>query len=453
MHGFNFYLKLITLLLIASFFVCVTIIDEEVLERVNLVVIWYVIYLLSIIYIINRVKKGKFYEPAPIILSSYLLLISIGVILFESLRSKDYSNLVLNIVGVGFLSLCAGLWVSQNVNINSISYNKLNYIKIEQLKNKKIFISILALSLIAVVLLYLRFGGIPMLSGNVSEAKLKFLSGAGYLNVFFIALPLLSFSILYNALINGDVKNVYVSHLLMVLIVVLLLGSGYRAKTLIFLMSYISLLFFLRPKKIPVFLVVSLFAFLIIALGSIGAFRRGVFDLSGVTAEIAIILTARPAILQLIVANFNESNFFYGARYFYDFAKFLPGSQTGANVDLKYQLFANADKMPDSAGITPSIVGEAYMNFGFSGVFIIMFLVGMILGYSYKLARMKMSYGSIVFYLTLVLGMAGAIQSGIGTKIIHFIFIWFWLFIITYLHKKYITFEKYSNDTKDTYNE
>lgn len=245
---------------------------------------------------------------------------------------------------------------------------------------------------------------------------------------------------LYDACVTNTKKRFYYSNLLAIIIVIFLMITGYRAKTLIFIGEYISLFLFIKRRTLS-FRWFIIFCFIIISfIVVIGAYRRGSIDATSIITETGIAVAARPAMFEMITRNFNESKYFYGTRYFYDLKKLLPGSQTGANIDLKYEIFSNADKMPELAGVTPSIIGEAYMNFGPTSIFWIMFILGVFIGLVYKHMKRKPSFMLCIFYFTLVFGMTGAVQSGVGTVMVHLIYKWIWILIIGFFYEKRVYF-------------
>ncbi len=411
-----------------------------VLEKVDLQILWYVSYVISIIYVIRRVQLGLFFEPIVLLPSSYLFLIVAGTIAFAIIKGRDYNFYLSNLVGMGYLALFAGLTLSQ-LYTYSLGCPKpiRRAFQMHAMRSRPLFYAALGISTLASVLLFIK-GGVPMLAADVNQARLDLISENGYLNLFFIGLTVLCLAFLYDCLtMQRSKKRLLGAHLLAVIVSVMLFMTGYRARTIIFIGEYAGILFFFRRKRFSLKLIATLGLLFVFFLAGVGAYRRGAADLSSVANEIGIILASRPAIFELIIHNFDQSNYFHGSRYFYDLQKLLPGNQSGANVDLKYEIFPNADKMPELAGITPSIIGEAYMNFGPTGIFWVMLFLGIVLGASYKYMKARPSFVKTVFYFTLVLGMTGAVQSGIGTKVMQLIYLWLWLVVSGILYERKIT--------------
>ena len=388
--------------------------------------IWIGIYGLSLVYLLRRGFQ-EFYAPDVILMSAYLLLLGIGSVLYAYIRGVQYWGYSTNLFGIGYIALWIGTIVPR-VRLIPVRIGR-RFEQPDTLRMRTEFLCLILFAGIAVVLLFM-VSGIPILSGNVNEAKLQFFSGKGYLSIFYRGLPIISAAYCYYALTHGSPKLRLQSHVLASIVVFVLLLTGYRGTMLIFCATYISLFSFLagwRPR--PTILIVA-GCLAVTFLGFVGAYRRHNLSVAGAITELGIVVTARPAISDNIMRHFGPSNYYEGSRYFDDLAKLLPGSQTGANVDLKYQLFANAANMPELAGITPGLPAESFMNFGPWWIPLSLFLVGYASNLAFAAMKSAPTVIRSLFYFTLVFNLAGAVQSGIATKVIHFVFIWFWIAVI-----------------------
>ena len=157
--------------------------------------------------------------------------------------------------------------------------------------------------------------------------------------------------------------------------------------------------------------------------------------------------------VKLIVSNFEEDDFFHGSRYFADLIKLLPGQQHGANVELKNKVFGANNQMHENAGVTPSIVGEAYMNFGTSGIFYVCFLLGFVLAMFYNMAITRPSFIWVSLYITIIFSFgANALSAGISVAINHIIWNWLWIFIVYFFYKVKIHWYKPGTSNMQTIN-
>lgn len=405
---------------------------REEIKVMDFSYLWYASFAVGIAFIFYHIYLGFVFHPFVLVGASFFLLIIIGTCIFSFFKERTFSDFGFNLVGLGFCSLASGLVLAEKFTLKFRKDAVSIYQPNKEMMNRFLIYSIVGLGLVLSLAMFAKFGGLPILKSNANEAKVNFLSGNGLLNLFFKGLPVFSLVILYHQGINE--KSLLISHLLFFVVLLITLAAGYRSTTLIGVGEYLFLYLFLKGKKIPLKYMFMAGIFIILFLSIWGAMRRGKLDTEGAINEFVIVVTARPAIMELIIRNFDEKNYFKGSLYYNDFKKLMPGSQVGANVDLKYAIFGNSDSMPELAGVTPSILGEAYMNFGPQGVFWVMLLIGITLGTTYKFFLHHPSFLICSFYLTFVFGIAGSIQSGLGLKSVHLVFIWFWVFVIGILY-------------------
>ena len=391
---------------------------------------------MSILVIIDRFRKGGFFEPVVVMSSAYLLILVVGSVLFELIKEKEYRFYLSNFIGVGYFALFAGLILSQNYHytINLDQIKKYIFVT-HSMKNRALVYFAVFICILATFALFIK-GGVPMLAADVQQARLDLVSGNGFLNIFLYGLTVFPLAVLYDAIARGARGSMIVSHLLAGFVTVVILLTGGRSRTFAFLAEYLAMYFFFYRRSFSFKLMVACTVLLTLFLAVVGAYRRGgEMDVPTMTKEIGIILATRPVMFSLVVDKFNESRMFYGSRYFGDLVKLLPGHQTGANVDLKYEVWPNADKMPDSSGVTPSVIGEAYMNFGVPGIFWFMFFEGLFLGLSYRFMLKKPTFLRCAFYFMLIIDLGTAVSAGVGTRLTKFMLLWFWLAIIHFLYE------------------
>lgn len=392
--------------------------------------VWSAVYIISLIYIIKN-SADNFYRPSVILLLAYLLLLGFGSIMYSFIRGVDYWAYSTNLIGIGYLAL----WIGTVFPILRLGHKPTPPALSSYSKPKSaIPLYGLAITSLGASLLLFVISGVPLLSTNVNEAKLSIFSGYGYLAIFFRGLPVIALALYYGAFVRNSKQAKRLSHVFAFAVVGIMFLTGYRALTLIFFASYVSLVSFLNhrhPRRS--FIMIGIVGALVF-LGIMGAYRRGNTSIEGALQELGIILTARPAITDNIILHYSKNNFFYGSRYFNDLIKLLPGSQSGANVDLKYELFANAANMPELAGVTPGICAESYMNFGAWWVPVSLFIVGYAMRVIFHAMKTKPALGISITYFLLLFNMAGAIQSGIGTKLVHLVYLIFWVFVIQVLY-------------------
>ncbi len=385
---------------------------------------WIFTYVVFGILIYGKIRQGIIYHPIVLVGCSYFLLLVVGSIVFPFFKGRTFNLYAYNLIGIGFSSLMGG------IIMGDLSGPKHNEIKpTSSIHNTGLVYALAIIALLASLIMFVKFKGLPIFAGDPNEAKVNFLSGNGVLNLFFKGISILALAVLYERFYSG--KSLVIAHVYCALVMLITLAAGYRSSSLVSLGEYITLYVILTKTKIPVKRIALVGLLAILFLSSWGAFRRGSNGMEGLVREFDMVINGRPVIIEAIVRNFETDDFFNGSLYYSDFKRFQPGVQVNANVDLKYAIFPTADSMPESAGITPSIVGEAYMNFGQEGVYWVLLVVGLLLGYSYKGFTFKPNFLRSAIFLTFTFGMADAIQTGIGLKLVHLAQFWIWAILLS----------------------
>ncbi len=385
---------------------------------------WIFTYIIFGILIYVKLRQGIIYHPIVLVGCSYFLLLIAGSIVYEFFKGRVLHLYAYNLIGIGFSSLMAGTIIGELLG------PKQNELKTKStVHNAGLVYTLSVIALLASMVMFIKFKGLPILSADPNEAKVNFLSGNGVLNLFFKGISVLSLALLYERFHNG--KSLTVAHIYCAIVMVVTLAAGYRSSSLVSLGEYIALYVILTKVKVPLKQITLIGLLAILFLASWGAFRRGSNGMEGLVNEFDMVINGRPVIMEAIVRNFEEDDFFNGSLYYSDFKRFQPGVQVNANVDLKYAIFPTADSMPESAGITPSIVGEAYMNFGQKGVYWVLLIAGLLLGYSYQGFKSKPNFLRTAIFLTFVFGIADAIQTGIGLKLVHLTQFWIWAILLS----------------------
>jgi oligosaccharide repeat unit polymerase len=424
-----------TALVFLTLFVAV-LTHSGILWTADLRFLWLTIYGFSFVMIVDRVGKGRFFEPFVVMQSAYLLIIAIGSTIFELLKEKEYQLHLFNFVGIGYFGMLAGVLLAQDYlytfNLDRVK----QYTFVSQLmKNRTLNYLSVMVCILATLALFAK-EGVPMFAADVQQARLDLLSNGGYLNLFMFGLAVFPLAFLYDAITRDSRTALIWSHVLAGFVLLAILLCGGRSKTFAFLAEYVGMYYFFKRRRFSLKLMFAGISMLLIFLAVVGVYRRGgTMDVPTLTKEVGITMATRPVMFGMVVDKFSLTKMFYGTRYFADLVKILPGHQTGANVDLKYEIWPNADKMPDSSGVTPSVIGEAYMNFGVPGIFWFMFFEGFFLGLTYRLMIRKPTFLRTAFYFILVINSATAISAGMGTRLIQLLVLWFWLAIVAFLYE------------------
>jgi oligosaccharide repeat unit polymerase len=380
---------------------------------------WIVTYFIVALVILRQLSRGLLHHPVVLAGAGYFLLLIAGSLSYSFFKERSLNAYTFNLVGIGFSALMGGILLGCAFGppARAIAF-KPNIFNVPVLYG---------LALVAVgcsLFMFVKFHGLPILAANPNDAKVNFLSQNGLLNLFFKGLPVFSLALLFVHYHSG--RPLWPVHSYAVLMMLIILAAGYRSTALISLGEYVVLYLLLTQTRISMKAIATAGVLVIVFLTFWGSFRRGSEGAEGMWRELDIVINARPVIFETIVRNFDTGDFFYGSLYYSDFKRFQPGVQVNANVDLKYALFGNAEAMPDVAGITPSMPGEAYMNFGHRGVFWVLLAVGILLGLFYRRFHSKPDFFYTAMYLTFVFSMTDAIQTGIGLKLVHLVQFWVW---------------------------
>ena len=425
--------------LILVFFLLLYVTLSGIIKTQDLSLFWNGCYIAGGIYIIQRVRRGYLYEPMVLVGGSYLFALVVGELLFSFFKDRTYSFLGSNYTGLGFSALLLGAYITHKYDFVFSRADNHSF-KFRPMNNVRLVWWLVIICILATIALFGRSGTIPILSANPAQAKMAFFSGNGMFSIFLKGIPFICIALLYDALVRPGKNKMLRLNLLTAFYIFVTILVGFRSSIVVFAIQYISVYFMFNRRPIPLWLIVFSIVGLLVFVSFIGAFRRGGLTAADFTREVGITLVARPVAFELILKYYDESRFSYGARYWEDLKKLLPGAQTGANVDLKFEIFKGFVDMPDTAGITPSIIGEAYINFGHYGIMGICLLCGLLMSYVYTQTRRKPSFFNVSFLTHLSLSLVISVISGIGTILVSFLIGFFWILVLSVLYERKIQF-------------
>lgn len=345
-----------------------------------------------------------------------MVLIYFGSATFSFFRSDTISNELMTLVKIChfYYTLGSLFWVERSMpEISSYKF--------------KIHFPLKALLLIGVFAFFILVGlsgKVPIFSNNVAQSKLDFVAGKGLINLFFLGAQVSSLLLFYTYLQKNRMTKKKYFVLLSILLLVFL--TGYRSSTMEYIIMLIFIYFIFNPAKIKVKTFIIAGAGILLFLSSVGALRRGELNRESLLFEFAIFTTARPSILRLIVEKSPENG---GSEltYFSEFNKFSPGKHKSTNSKIKDDLFKNNHNMPELAGITPSILGEAYLNFGVDAHYFL-FSLGLFFSFLHYLFLKYRSHPLMVyFYFSIIITILSSTNAGLGTIFASQAVKWFWL--------------------------
>jgi oligosaccharide repeat unit polymerase len=415
-------LKVLGLTCLAVAIILTGILDySPIIHEHRLESFWYVVYGVAVLFILHKLKRGELFHPITIVISAYFLILILGTVTYGYWKKFDLEPLPFNLINIGLLSMLLGILLGENLYFIKDRFYQ------PAIGNPLFHYILAAMGVAALFTLFIKAGTIPMFAPNPNYAKTMILAGNGYLNLFFKGMHMFVLSILFTQL-HGKKDLTYV-HVFFLFTLCITLMAGHRAKSLIYLGQYLVLYLFFTGKRIPLRIIIPAGLVVVLFLSFWGSFRRGNSGLEGALTEFEIVVVHRPFMVDAVIRNFDTDDLFNGSLYYTDFQRFLPGTESISNVELKYIVFNDPKALPEINGLTPSLVGEAYLNFGQYGPFWVILIVGFIQGFLYKLFKNKPAFIICGFYLTTVFHVADSIQTGLGLKLVHLTQSWFWVIV------------------------
>lgn len=383
------------------------------------------------VFLIFQIRKGNIYKPIFLLSSAYVLVLVIGAFGFEYFRQGPGKAHLLPLIGLSFIAMIAGMQVARF----RLLYIQRYYEPLQRFKSAGALLGFTMMCIVAAVLFFVRAGGPPILSSGAGEARMAAMSGSGYISIFVAALPIICLFLWYEYLTYPSARLKVTTFCLgaFTILVFSLLGS--RSVTVTLVAQMVVIYAIVRRRTFPIRYALLGLVMVYLFVGALGAYRHSDGDVTSETfrGELAVVFTARVVVLDKILQHVKHR--LGGETYLNDLAKLLPGQQTGTGVMLKEMLMKNND-MPDTAGITPSLLGEFFVNFGFYGTIVGMFFFGFIAQRLYQRLVFKNGRNSVIMYAVIIVTMVGSLQSGIGPRLIPLMIAMLWTSVIGIIASK-----------------
>lgn len=260
-------------------------------------------------------------------------------------------------------------------------------------------------------------GGIPMRMVDADNARVVLKQGKGSLFIIIYALFLNS-TILLGIYLQQK-KRMYTAILLMLVSVALILGIGYRGQAFKVILGFYLVYTYVKYKRIKIVRSALIALVLLFALGLLGYFRSSgelIFsNLSGVWMVNRWRLFANLYNAQLVISTFDAGSLLHGQSYVMDFKTILPGYQPSFSLWLKDYMHLQFS----GGGLTPTIVGEFYANFGSAGVLAGMFALGKIFS-DLKLKYLRPVMEPYAFGLLIIIAITSIsiVSSGLSAALL-----------------------------------
>jgi oligosaccharide repeat unit polymerase len=326
-----------------------------------------ILYMLASFLVALNLKFFKdFKKPVTLFFFMYFVFLIIGMIPYSLFYEID--NITFNLIFLGIFLFLLGCTFSFNPNRQQFLVKK-NY---PNHLTPLLYFSIIVTGFFGLMFFYYQAGGIPLLNQDMLLNRAEVLQGKGFgLQLFrFTVIPL------YILFAKQTIKKEYNFYVFFLgsIIVIGFLTIGFRSPIAEILLNLLLLYYYLSHRtlkfKILFFYGLGLFFFAVIY----GIIREG----RGLLFE--AILTTFVNILNFsyILKQFPDNvPFQYGSTYFINFLMIRPGPDKDFTIWLREQLNITSFV----GGVTPSIVGDWYLNFGYIGIIIGMFLMGLMSNY------------------------------------------------------------------------
>ncbi|MCD7815815.1 MAG: oligosaccharide repeat unit polymerase [Bacteroides sp.] len=389
----------------------------------------YVVMLALITIAILFDNDWQFISPAVLFLAFYLYSVALGPIILM-LRGTYYTTYDYHttIIG-GLLAFAIGNFFFSFKNTNVKSRGDKSHFQIKIIDRITV-LYMLYLMTVLLSLFYIYQNYDLLFGGNIESSRVDAMSGNGALIYLMqssiVILPML-FDIYYGTQKLGKpLINKYVLGFMIIFSAFLLLASGYRAPVMTL---FICLIIMYAGKTDMKPLKIVAFGFLsIIGVTVLGVIRSALSGgSSSVVSSLLASLYTNGINLNYIFSTFPEKvPFQNGYTYLINFKMLMPGPDLDFTLWLKEQIGISFS----GGGVTPTILGEFYMNFGFASIFIGMFILGVVSVYLRKyFIRHRQSFMAVFMTWQFAHCISGGIANVSITLLLYFcmykVILWF----------------------------
>ncbi len=382
-----------------------------------------------LLYYITWNKKYDLFSPYIIIPFLYWLFLCLGPSVLYALDLSGipkYDYEMLRTLGLiysgGILSYYLGIAFASKIYRGDLN-TEFN-VDISSVKFKTIFSYYILIHFILLAIFIFKVKSFPIFMPDPYQARIdviQIVSGYVYNPLKFIGL----FAVLYiyHYLVTKDRSERvdYYPFRLALYAFVLLIFLNWRSD---FIMMALLIIVGYHYLKRPLSLKIAAFASIIIfAIAVIyDVLRQGKADggLSSVTLSLYTTLFVDSSNLGIIMNNIpSYADFMHGNTFLSGIKMLLPGDDQALGETLRDSF----NMMEGGGGITTTIFGEWYINFGMAGIFIGIFLLGVIAGQFYNWMKKQRDFFSVFIYAIIIYQVFVFIRIGLLTSIMPWLII------------------------------
>ncbi len=338
------------------------IVDEPIYK----LIMFTIIYLEILLYILVK-EKFDFLKPKVLFVLFYTKAIGLSP-LFYTISSNIYVENQYSLILCSLLLIVLGYGLSDKIFKNRKN-NKKNY-KLNE-KNSIIFImGIIMISFIGDFIYFYKARSF-IFSGDYENGRILALQGNGML-IQMMGLGKIGLCLLFEEVLNKKINIMYFATLAMIIIPASLL-TGFRSELVTTILIIILMYYkFLKQKnkKINMRKVIIFGIIAVIIIGVLGVIRSG--NTSFIFNILSIFRNGSINLKNILITFPTKTAFQHGYTYLINIIMLKPGP----DIDFTLWLKQATGLTFAGGGVTPTLLGEYYMNFGYIGMYIGMFLTG-----------------------------------------------------------------------------
>ena len=392
------------------------------------IIVHYIITDLSLFLILIR-NNFNFVQPSSIFAILYILLICYSpVVLLLSGYKMNFS--IIFIIAIPLFLFSLGTFFSPNKKIrisnNEIEPQKRVYVnKI----NTESFLYLLIFFSFFIWIIYIKGNISSILTGNFENSRITSQSGNG-MYLYLIRMWIITIPLLFEYYLKKE-KIPYKFYLVFLMVMIALLFLGGRTPIILIIINCLICKIVINEIDSSKMLLYGIMCLFIVGL--IGFFRM---ILSGNVYEL---LHSFQSIFNNGIYNLNyifdkfpsKISFQKGYTYLINLKMLLPGPDQDFTLWLKEALGMNFV----GGGVTPTIIGEFYINFGIVGIWIGMFSLGFIFK---RFDILYKSYKCKSYITFIILQLCLSVSGGLANYIVPIL-----LYSLVYLTINIFTSQKF----------
>lgn len=363
----------------------------------------------------------NWFDPIVLFTINYITFIGIGVLVIERYNLPISADVLLAISS-GFVSLVVGCLIGDYLFSKQSRIIPVRKIVLtNSYMHQKIFWAVIFyfLGILSLIIFYIRIGSIPIFEENAESSRFLVRAGSASLPIFAYSFFLTGTLILIS--FARTTKSQTFAFSLIIIAALLLFGTGFRSPALKLFLAGFIVLMYIRYNRLPKTALFFVLLFIVVVVGILGIFRRtGEFITNiDMILRIAIfrIFVNNLYVLDLIFGLYPRSEpFMFGQSYLIDFITILPGAQEHFGLWLKSRLGLDFE----GGGVTQTIVGEFFLNFGWLGVIFGLKAIGFFLRMIYHILikSPNVTNDHIVLLTIISIGTMAFVSSGVSLVVI-----------------------------------